>query len=204
MGLQRAISVSPTLEPPDEWLLSLRFVLGLTFVVAGLAKLGARDDLARTVTRYGILPARMSPFLATWLPRFELLTGVLLVVGLLGRVAAGLAAVALTAFTFGAIVNLLRGRVMDCGCFGPSRIKRVTWRTVVRNVLLVMAALILMFDPAFAFSIDSLWMHSGTLGIPAADATAVALASSAALVLVLLLAEALDLARLLRRRSRET
>lgn len=197
------VSVVSTLELPDEWLLALRLVLGLTFVVAGLAKLGARDDLARTVTRYGILPARMSPAIATWLPRFELSTGVLLLVGLLDRAAAILVATALAAFTAGAIVNLLRGRVMDCGCFGPTRIKRVTWRTVGRNALLLATAGVLILRPAQGMSIEALWVDSATPGIPGGDAVAIVMGSSAALVLALLVADALDLARLLRRASRE-
>jgi uncharacterized membrane protein YphA (DoxX/SURF4 family) len=199
----QAIVVGDMLELPIEWLLALRLVLGLTFIVAGLSKLAARDDLARTVISYGILPSGWAQFVATWLPRFELMTGMLLVLGVVGRAAAALAALALAAFTAGAIVNLLRGRVIDCGCFGPTRIKRVTWRTVARNVLLVAAAVVLVLDPAYVFSIESLWMDLDAPGLPAGDAAAIAVTAAGTLATLLLLADAIDLTRLLRQTTRE-
>jgi uncharacterized membrane protein YphA (DoxX/SURF4 family) len=201
--MSQSVAVANMPELPIQWLLALRLILGLTFIIAGLSKLRAREDLARTVIRYGILPSGLAPLVATWLPRFELATGLLLVLGLVGRVAAALAALALAVFTVGAIVNLLRGRAIDCGCFGPTRIKRVTWRTVARNVLLIGAAVALVLDPVHVFSVDSLWMHLDTVSLPAGDAVAIMLISSVALATVLLIANAIDLARLLHRSTRE-
>jgi uncharacterized membrane protein YphA (DoxX/SURF4 family) len=200
--MTQALVVATMLDLPSGWLVALRLILGLTFIVAGVSKLPARGELTRTVTRYGLLPSGMAPLVAAWLPRFELITGVLLLLGILGRVAAALAALALAAFTVGAIVNLLRGREIDCGCFGPTRIKRVTWRTVVRNVLLVVGAVVLVVDPGYAFSIESLWVNADIQPLPAGDAAAIVVASSVALATLLLLADAIDLTRLLRRSLR--
>jgi hypothetical protein len=43
-------------------------------------------------------------------------------------------------FACAAATNLLRGRIVDCGCFGPVGERRITWWTVARNLVLAGAA----------------------------------------------------------------
>lgn len=65
---------------------------------------------------------------------------ILLLLGVGQRFAALLVLVLLLSFTAAVSFNLLRGREIDCGCFGASAMRPITWLTVGRNFLLSGAA----------------------------------------------------------------
>jgi hypothetical protein len=45
--------------------------------------------------------------------------------------------VLLAAFTAAVMINLIRGREIDCGCFGAGAARPITWATVGRNCVLI-------------------------------------------------------------------
>lgn len=124
-----------------------RFLLATTFVLAGLVKIGKHEEFETAVRRFGLIPGRFSDTVARWLPVFEVTFGLLLGLGVLTPIAAGSLALALLAFTAAVAINLLKGRRLECGCFGQFA-KPITWFTVLRNVaLLTMAAIVIVARP---------------------------------------------------------
>jgi uncharacterized membrane protein YphA (DoxX/SURF4 family) len=121
-----------------------RLTLGAVFLIAGWAKLRAGPDRFHTALMgYDLLPRRLLPLVARWLPRLEIATAILLFAGVsaFGAIAAaGLLAV----FSVAVALALARGKRSDCGCFG--RAVRPLQRTIVaRNLgLLFIAALLLL------------------------------------------------------------
>ena len=119
-----------------NWLLFWRIVLGLSFFVAGIAKVRDRAGLRNIIISYHLLPDAGAYFLASVLPWIEigvalsLWSGVLLTTGLAG------ATMLLIVFSIAIAVNLLRGRKdISCGCFGkPSQL--ISWKLVGRNLTL--------------------------------------------------------------------
>ena len=75
-----------------------RLSLGALFAYAALTKLADPARLADDIANYRMLPAHLVPWLAAVLPGIELVTGVLLIVGVSTRAAAGLAAAMLAVF----------------------------------------------------------------------------------------------------------
>jgi uncharacterized membrane protein YphA (DoxX/SURF4 family) len=172
--------------------LGSRFALVILFLSAGLAKLSASEEFARAVRNYDLLPARWVAPVATWLPRLEVAAALLLGLGVLTTVvAAGLAGLLLV-FTAAVAVNLVRGREIDCGCFGSSAPRRITWATVARNLALTaLAALVVAWSPP-ALSLLPAW-ETGVAGagaVATGDAVAALVSSTAAAAGVLVLAEA--------------
>jgi uncharacterized membrane protein YphA (DoxX/SURF4 family) len=124
-----------------------RFLLATTFVLAGFVKIGKHDEFETAVRRFGLIPGRFSDTVARWLPVFEVSFGLLPGLGILTPVAAGFLALALLVFTTAVAINLLKGRKLECGCFGQFA-KPITWFTVLRNVaLLTMAAIVIVARP---------------------------------------------------------
>lgn len=127
---------------PGGLAVTTRYLLGLVFLIAGLSKL-TRDGTARrlVIEAYGIAPRSLTPSIAASLPWIEVAIGAGLLTGALesGPLFAG--SIALVVFTAAAAFNLVRGRRdLDCGCFGGTG-ERLGWRVVVRNVLLILAAI---------------------------------------------------------------
>lgn len=171
----------------DEALaLGFRLVLGVTFLRAGLSKLVSREHFALAVTHYGIVGQRVSRHVARWLPPTEVVLGCLLLVGVLQTAVSLTLAALLVVFGGGVVVNLVRGRVIDCGCFGPGAQKRITWWTVLRNVGLAVAALAVAANPSTMLTPG----HIATT-LSAGEAVAVLVAAVSVLVTERLAAESL-------------
>jgi thiol-disulfide isomerase/thioredoxin len=125
-------------------------VLVVAFGVAGAAKLGHPGRALAAMRGLGV-PARLQrQGFAHALPVAELLLA--LALGLTGgavRAAAVLCAFgALLAFTVLLVRVLRRGEAVDCDCFGALSAGRpVTWRSVARNLLLMLAAGTVLVSP---------------------------------------------------------
>lgn len=122
-------------------MVGLRFVLGVLFVAAGVAKVGRRGVFVEAVRGYQMLPPSLVGVVGVGLPWLEVGVGVLLIAGVglpvVGVVTAGL----LVVFAYGMAVNLWRGRRIDCGCRGAGVGRRISWPLVGRNLVLAAAAL---------------------------------------------------------------
>jgi uncharacterized membrane protein YphA (DoxX/SURF4 family) len=95
-----------------------RLVLGVVLIVAGWLKIGNWQDSVLAVKAYRLLPDSIATTVGHGLPMLEVVVGVLLVVGLLTRVAGVIAGLLMLAFVFGISWAWAHGLRIDCGCFG--------------------------------------------------------------------------------------
>jgi putative oxidoreductase len=127
------------------WLyLLLRVGLGSAFIYAGAVKIADPLQFADNIASFQLLPnAAVNPF-ALSLPVFEIITGLMLVLGFFRRGAALGITILCMVFTIAVAAALARGLTIDCGCFGtsePSRAKM--WFDLGRDIVLLLAAVIL-------------------------------------------------------------
>lgn len=146
----------------DVIALVARFALATVFLIAGLAKMADRAAVARAVSRYGLLSPQWSSRVTGWLPRFELTSALLLIVGVGTSVTAGALSVVLLIFTVAMVRVLLEGRTVECGCFGSPAAGRVTWFSVGRNLLLLTAAVTVALFPPPALTLFAVRAHGLT------------------------------------------
>lgn len=137
----------------NRWfLLVLRLALGGVFLFAGTTKAINPQAFADSIATFKMLPPQLINIVALGLPPFEILLGLMLVSGWKARAAS--LAVAGLSIVFGVALGqaLIRGLVVDCGCFGsgePSTLK--TWAS---------------FGRAFALGAASVWaFHKGKYSI---------------------------------------
>lgn len=96
-----------------------RLVLGVVFILAGLAKLGLPAAMAASITSYEMpLPSGLVNVMANVMPALELGVGVWLLLGLFTRYAAGVSGLLLLVFTIAIGQAWARGLQINCGCFG--------------------------------------------------------------------------------------
>lgn len=121
---------------------ALQLALGLVFVLAVVPKLRHPRAFASTVAEYRIVPAAVADHLAVAFISAEAFVAVAFFTGWLSVVAIGVAVGTLAAFLAATGVNLRRGHVVPCGCFGDAR-ERISLRSVARLLMLLGAALAL-------------------------------------------------------------
>lgn len=121
-----------------------RLLLAGVFVVSGVAKLRDRKGSRTAVQDFGVPRALVGP-VAAGLPFLELACAALLLLADPAATAGLVLALAmLVAFTVAIVASLLRGRRVDCHCFGQIGAASIGWPTVARNgVLLVVVGVAL-------------------------------------------------------------
>lgn len=95
-----------------------RFGLAAVWLYSGLIKLLNPLESRQAVQAYELLPSDLVPMVAVALPAFEVILGLLLVLGLFLRPVAVLSGALLLVFIGGIISAWARGLQIDCGCFG--------------------------------------------------------------------------------------
>ncbi len=118
----------------------LSVLLGLVFLASSLPKLRSPKGFMLRVLEYRILPAPLARTYARLLGPIELLLAVLLLTGAAIRLASAVACGLLLSFIFAIAVNLIRGRDIDCGCYGSGSRRRISWRVLVEDAALVVTA----------------------------------------------------------------
>lgn len=137
-----------------------RLGLSAVWLTAGLAKVSDPAESVRAVRAYQALPESLVPLVGHGLPFLEIAIGVLLLVGLLVRPAAVVAALLLVVFITGVSQAWARGLTIDCGCFGGGGTVAANQTKYLQEVLrdcgFLLLAGWLIARPASPASVDAL------------------------------------------------
>jgi uncharacterized membrane protein YphA (DoxX/SURF4 family) len=142
-----------------------RVLFGGVFLVAAFGKIsllgGDTVKFMGSVYEYHLLPDMLLPFFAVALPGMELVSGMLLLLGIKVRANAILLSGLMVIFIIALMSAIFRGMELDCSCFDmlnnltkifgdgndPNKVTLVGWDTVVRDFVLLLPGLPLLFYP---------------------------------------------------------
>jgi Methylamine utilisation protein MauE len=122
-----------------EVALAIRILVSLVFLTAAIGKMRHWSAFQGVVANYHLLPDRLVRPAAYSLPPIEAALGaaLLLRAGSLWPESAAAALLLLFALAMG--VNIARGRRhIDCGCFQSALKQSLSWKLVVRNLVLAL------------------------------------------------------------------
>ena len=129
----------------NRWLnLALRLFIGGMFVYAAWDKVLEPSGFAMAVRGYKIIPFSLSNLFALCVSWSELVAGIMLILGIFPRKAAAAIGILLVMFIVAIITTLVRGMVVDCGCFGKEGGSSTSWILIVRNVALLAGCYLIM------------------------------------------------------------
>jgi hypothetical protein len=134
----------------NQMALVVQLGIGLVFLLSVRGKLMNPRGFARGVIEYQILPDRISYMAGLLLIPTEILLAATHLTGRLSAFGVLLGIVVLACFTAGVALNLRRGRLLPCHCFGDSKGDVISGRTLARLILLMVGELLLLAD--FSFS----------------------------------------------------
>lgn len=122
-------------------MLGVRIVLAVMFLSSAVSKLRDLPKHFAILEDYRLLPAALvRPFGAAEITA-EAGVGVLLLLGLWQPIAAWATLGLLLLYTAAVTINLLRGRTeISCGCGGVAGNHQLSWKLVVRNLILMLSA----------------------------------------------------------------
>lgn len=119
----------------------LRIPLGLIFLASATEKLLAPMAFAEAIEAYRLIPVGFIALAAALVMAIELMLGSALVLEYQIRKAALLSAILLFIFTGAMISAIYRGPSIECGCFTWLERQAVNWKSIARNILLIIWAL---------------------------------------------------------------
>jgi hypothetical protein len=114
------------------WL--VRIALAGVFVFAAVPKLLEPAEFATAIHNYRLVPEAVVGHLALFIPVFELVIALGLLLPSYAQGAALLATVMLGAFTVALAQARIRGIDLSCACFGAAFDAKVSWFTVARTL----------------------------------------------------------------------
>jgi Methylamine utilisation protein MauE len=144
------------------FLLFARLCVGGVFVMSGMGKFLDKPGTEASMARYLFLPRGSGKFIATFFPPLELAIGVALIFGLLTRLASVGAILLFALFTGLIIYDLARGKTESCHCFGKLSDDKLTPVAVVRNVFLMLLALLVLLGFDGWMALDGLFSNGST------------------------------------------
>ncbi|MGD9562285.1 MAG: MauE/DoxX family redox-associated membrane protein [Pyrinomonadaceae bacterium] len=128
----------------DIVLLILRLILFGVFAVAGISKLLDPEGAKKAMRDFGT-PDEFTGFFALGLPFAEIVFAVCLLFVSMSWVGAAGALLLLTTFIGGMIWQMAQGNAPDCHCFGQVHSEPVGKKSLIRNIVFAVMALVLLF-----------------------------------------------------------
>jgi uncharacterized membrane protein YphA (DoxX/SURF4 family) len=139
----------------DALVLIARFTLAAYVLPSGINKLRHHNEFLDALRNYNILSPQVSARVGPVLPWIEIALGIAILIGVLPALTGLGLIVLLAAFTTSMMINIRRGRVIECGCDGMAGTKVIGWGAVARNLMLMSLSLILVGFPHAGWFIDA-------------------------------------------------
>ena len=144
---------------------AIRILLGGLFLISGVAKIIDPIRFLFTVRDFRFFPGTVEPFLALFLPWFEFVLGLFVLLGLFLRTSSLMLGGLNALFIVAILSVIMRGFEIDCGCFGlladwiplPDM---ADYRAVARNLAFIGMCAYLYRSKRVLFSIDGLLARS--------------------------------------------
>lgn len=142
------------------FILVLRVFLGAMFIYSSIHKIAEPNAFAISVRGFQMLPVSLTNIFALFVAWTEMIAGIMMLVGIMTRKAAGALLILLAMFTIAITSTIVRGLVVDCGCFSNEGGSHTDWQLIVRNIFLITATLMVMFYDRGMLSVSSLFGKS--------------------------------------------
>jgi uncharacterized membrane protein YphA (DoxX/SURF4 family) len=125
------------------FLLLLRLLLALIFIFAAIEKIAVPGNFSVSISNYKLLPAEFINVPAIIIPWIELMSSLLLLLGISVKENSAIITFLLIVFTTAIIISLFRGLNIDCGCFGTAYGSRIGLLKVSENIFQIICGFIL-------------------------------------------------------------
>ena len=124
--------------------LIIRLLIGAIFVYSAVPHILNSMGLASSIYNYRLFPSPIIGLSAAFIPWITLLSGLALILGVKVRAASLIISASLVIFISLAVISMIRGLDIDCGCF-VGIIRKANWIAVSEDFLLLLGSLFTFF-----------------------------------------------------------
>ncbi|MEO8666302.1 MAG: MauE/DoxX family redox-associated membrane protein [Ignavibacteria bacterium] len=123
----------------------LRLIVGGLFVYASMEKLMNQEEFSKAIFNYKFLPDVFINIFAIVIPYLELISGLLLILGIFKRGSSFIFLVLLVVFIIALTQAYARGLDISCGCFSLETVgqKSDILSRIIEDILLLIATIII-------------------------------------------------------------
>ncbi|MFC1564606.1 MauE/DoxX family redox-associated membrane protein [candidate division KSB1 bacterium] len=116
----------------------IRIFLGLVFIFSGIVKMGDIESFQDAVILFNVLPYSLILFVVILIPAVEIVCGVCLISNIFKRISSVILTILLTIFIFAISINLAKGNLIECGCFGSLNIfEKISLMSIIFDLVLI-------------------------------------------------------------------
>ncbi len=119
-----------------------RIIIAFIFIYAGVQKITDPEAFAISISNYRLFPISLVNFIAITLPWIEMITGILLLLGIAVKENSTIIFLMSLIFTIAITISLFRGLNIECGCFGNGT--QIGLSKLGENLLIIIGSMLLM------------------------------------------------------------
>lgn len=139
----------------EYFILVSRIIVGTMFLVVGIGKLtNPAGAFANEILNYKLVSEIIANFMAVTIPWIEVITGILLILGIRIKANSLIIGSLLIMFTSGVALAMAQGLSIDCGCYSNIKAEPVGWRKIGENSLLIILSANIFFSNVTKFSLE--------------------------------------------------
>ncbi|WP_226535519.1 MauE/DoxX family redox-associated membrane protein [Fictibacillus halophilus] len=148
----------------NEFLLILRVIIGFIFLSSALHKIMNYRGHKAIVKNYKILPNDLISLFVFLEVISEFTFSIFFLIGLFTNYAAIGLAILLIAYSIAILMNIVRGNnEISCGCGGVIGEHKITYKLIVRNLLILLGVIVVYSSGTTIASIDGLFINNASL-----------------------------------------
>lgn len=143
-----------------ELMYIVRLIIGFIFLSSAIDKVKNSESHALTISKYKIIPSKLTRRFSLILGYCEFTLGVCLMTGVFQLQSMLIALTMLTVFNSAITLNLIKGnKNINCGCGGILGERKISWLLVLRNTVISILIILLIFNRTDIFGIDKLFFE---------------------------------------------
>lgn len=122
----------------------IRIIFGALFVFSGVLKLLDPGEFQSALVSFKLLKGLWLEISVFAIPIAEILLGILVIFKIKLLLSLKLTIIMLSLFTSVLITKIIEGEEISCGCFGPLETGNIGLTTIIRNLILITAGLLVL------------------------------------------------------------
>jgi len=132
----------------------IRLFIGSLFFLSGTLKLFEINKFNIIVAKFNIIPINLVPIFSIALILSEIICGLFLIIGIYIKISSYVLILMNISFIIAISINIIRGNIIDCGCFGRLFSEKIGWRLLFRDFILLGLLLCILSEKKFIYSIQ--------------------------------------------------